>query len=94
MTTPQADRLAIHASMLDSTGKHAAADVVGMHSHVHGEQFTGNGILTQYTLAHTPLYGVSAFVAGLRVEVTLSGAVVTFIVAPALAALIRINYEW
>ena len=64
------------------------------HAHVHGEQFTGNGVQTQFTLANTPLYGVSTFVAGVRQDVTLNGAVVTFAVAPLLNALIRINYEY
>ena len=64
------------------------------HVHVHGEQFTGNGVLTEFTLAHTPIDGVSAFVAGVRLDVTVNGANVTFAVAPILNALIRISYEY
>jgi hypothetical protein len=75
------------------TGTHLLSGL-GLHTHVHGEQFTGNAVLTTFTLAHTPLSGVDAFVAGVRLDVTLVGAAVTFAIAPALAALIRISYEY
>lgn len=65
------------------------------HAHVHGEQFTGNGILVAFTLTHTPLYGVDAYVGGVRVDpLSLVGAVLTFVAAPAIAATIRVSYEY
>ena len=76
MTTP-AERLAQLAGSLNASGvvpfaqvtthTHVVGDVTGLapHSHVHGEQFTGNGVLTQFTLAHAPLYGVTVYVAAI-----------------------------
>lgn len=64
------------------------------HAHVHGEQFTGTGAQTVFTLAHTPKWGVSTFLAGVKVDVTVSTNTVTFAVAPILNATIRIDYEW
>ena len=77
-----------------TTHTHVAGDVTGLHTHVHGEQFTGNGVLTQFTLAHSPLYGVTVYVAGVRTDATVAAAVITLGVAPILNALVRVDYEW
>lgn len=64
-----------------------------------GEQFAGNAVAVAFTLAHTPLSGSAAvYLSGLRklrgTDYTISGATVTFTVAPGLAAVILVDYRY